>query len=343
MVMAMLYTLLADVIPVAERATAFFHVGAAYLVSQMISAPLAGALMINNPWVPFLVALTIMALCIPTCMCFPETMDLHEPREQETQRQTATAQQTDDSEACNVEDDAAGAELTLTQKFSQKARESIGEVLDFVLLNKRISFLMLSAVFVILGKFVSEMLLQYATKRYGWTWSRATVLLAISGAASLVTLLAVLPFASWFCLSRLGMPAVAKDITLARLSGFVSIVGCLIIALAPNGYVASFGLVWLSLGTGISSLTRSLINALVEEHHVGIANTLFGLMEMCGIIIAGPLVAESLSTGMRWGGAWLGLPFITGAGFFAVATTILYIFRPAVARTSPGQHQPTIG
>lgn len=153
------------------------------------------------------------------------------------------------------------------------------------------------------------------------------MVVTIRNAGSLVTLLVLLPNASWLCLQRLGMAAVAKDLWLARWSGIVQVAGSLLIAAAVNGLFFSFGLAWFALGSGMASLIRSLLNALVEEHHVGTLNSLLGVTETVGVMVAGPLLAKSLSVGLNLGGAWIGLPFVTTALFFAVSTTVLWAFK----------------
>jgi MFS family permease len=313
MIVAMLYTFIADVTPVPERATAFFQLGAVYLASGMISSPLTGVLMLKSPWAALVAAMAIMSSCIPLALAFPETVHLHARQESEGQREAET------------EDDRKPSAAT---RYWAKAKGGMADVSDFILGNRAVFSLILSSIFVVLGKFVQELLLQYTTKRYGWSWSDATFFLTIRHAASLVTLLAVLPAASWFCLHRLGMQGVYKDLWLARVSAALGAVGCLLVAAATNGYLLAFAFVWMSLGAGVSSLTRSLLNALVEEHHVGTLNALISFMEMTGALVAGPLLAESLSVGMEWGGPWIGLPFLVSGGFLGVATAILCLFRP---------------
>ncbi|KAK3362593.1 major facilitator superfamily domain-containing protein [Lasiosphaeria hispida] len=335
LVVAMLYTFIADVTPIADRATAFFRVITVYLIAQMAAGPLAGLMMIRSDWIPLTLSLGVIALCFPAGLALPETLHLHAPRDRGGRREGTPAARTgDDSDADDEEedDDTKRSKLSSTRRLWHKAREGLTEVWAFVVSNKSISFLMLSLIFVVLGKFVQDMLLQYATKRYGWSYSRAAFLLTIRSVASLITLTVILPGASWFCFNRLAMSGVAKDIWLARLSGLVQIVGCLLIAAAANGYVLAGGLIWLSLGTGLSSLVRSLMNALVEEHHVGTVNTLVSFMEMMGVMIGGPLLAKSWSIGAHWGGSWIGLPFITAALFFTTATAILFTFRTPSSR-----------
>ncbi|GAB1311559.1 hypothetical protein MFIFM68171_01769 [Madurella fahalii] len=316
---AMLYTLVADVVAVDERATVFLRLAAVFLAAQMVAGPLAGVMMVRDPWIPLIVALASLILANLAVLAVPETVHVHD-------RKQASSDQ--DGNGLGDGDPQGG-------KLWRKARKGLAEVWEFVFANKNLAVLMLSLVFVILGRFVGELLLQYATDRYGWTWSRASMVLSIHGGGSLVTLLVVLPVARWLCLQRLGISGAAKDLWLARWSGIAHIVGSLIIAAAANGLFFSFGLVWFALGSGISSLVRSLLNALVEERHVGTVNTLVGLMEMVGLAVAGPLLAKSLSVGLNLGGPWIGLPFITAGLFFMISTTILWAFRLPNGRRPP--------
>lgn len=55
------------------------------------------------------------------------------------------------------------------------ATAQVRDIWEFLVTNKRVAFLILPFVFVSLGKYVQELLLQYATKRYGWSWSEVCV------------------------------------------------------------------------------------------------------------------------------------------------------------------------
>ncbi|KAH6854815.1 major facilitator superfamily domain-containing protein [Chaetomium sp. MPI-CAGE-AT-0009] len=316
-VVAMIYTMLADVVPSEERTTIFFQLNAVFLGSQMIAGPLGGAMLIWDAWTPLLVALALLVLTNLMTLAFPETAHVH------------------DRKRPQEEEYGDGDDVSRMTKLWRKASEGVAGVWDFVLGNKSMAFLMFSLVFTLLGRYVGELLLQYSTDRYGWSWSLASMVLTIRNAGSLVTLLALLPAISWFCVRRLGMQDMAKDLWLARWSGVMTLLGSLTIAAAVNGAIFSVGLVWFALGSGMPSLIRSLLNALVEEHHVGTVNSLIGFMEMVGSTIAGPLLAKSLSVGLDLGGAWVGLPFLVAGLLFVISTTILYIFRLPNGMRSP--------
>jgi hypothetical protein len=302
----------------------------------MVASALAGVMMAKSDWLALDISITLLFLGLPLGFAFPETLHLHAPGMQKA-RQERLDRRANLGNASGDEEEEEGvfaSKRSVIQDLRLKARDSLTEVVEFVLGNKSLSLLILSTVFVILGKFVTEMLLQYATKRYGWTWSKATLLLTVRSAASLVTLLGLLPLAGRVCVARFGMSSMSKDLWLARVSGVFGVVGCLIIALAGSGEILCVGLVWLSLGVGLSQLTRSLLNSLIEEHHVGIVNSLLSLMEQGGVMLAGPLLGKSLSMGMELGGPWIGLPFMVAAVFLTAATAIVCLFRlPARARS----------
>jgi hypothetical protein len=305
----MLYTAIADVVVLEERATVFFQITAVFLATQVVAVLLGGVMLIQSPWFPLLVGLAILVIATLTVLAFPETVHVHGGKRAQEEEQV------------DVDGNPA------MRKLWRKAVASLVDVWDFVLSNRSVATLMLSLTFVILGRYVGELLLQYSTARYHWTWTRGSMVLTIRNVGSLVTLLAILPVASRFCLQRLGMSGTVKDLWLARWSGVFQIVGSLIIAAAVNGGLFSVGLVWYALGAGMAALVRSLINALVEEHHVGTVNSLIGFMEMVGMTAAGPLLAKSLDVGLNLGGAWVGLPFIAAGLFFVISTAILWMLK----------------
>jgi MFS transporter, PCFT/HCP family, solute carrier family 46 (folate transporter), member 1 len=87
----------------------------------------------------------------------------------------------------------------------------------------------------------------------------------------------------------------------------------------------------LALGSGIRQLIISLLNSLVEPHHLGMLNGVVGVLNMGGLVIAAELMSETLSTGVKLGGLWIGLPFFIAAAASAISTAVILLYRaPAV-------------
>lgn len=315
----MIYTMLADVVPSDERAVVFFQITSVFLGSQMIAGPIGGALLEWSPWLPLLLSLLAGIISNLLIFAFPETVYVHSRKR---------TWQEEEEEAAR---DGYGNETkTFRSRLAniwQKAGEGALEAYGFIITNQSVAFMLIALTFLVLGRYVSELLLQYATDRYGWSWGKASMVLTVRNGGSLLTLLVVLPAMSWFCIQRLGMDSVSKDLWLARWSGIVYIIGSLIIACAVNGTVFSVGLAWYALGSGMLAMLRALVNAVVEEHHVGILNSLIGFTEVLGMTFAGPALAESLRVGLERGGAWVGLPFFLSAVLFTISTVVVWLFR----------------
>lgn len=137
----------------------------------------------------------------------------------------------------------------------------------------------------------------------------------------------MLPAMSTFFLHTLGMSPLAKDLWLARWSCVLLILADLLIAFSNTPALFAAGLVLLAGGCGLPPLLRSLLNALVEPHHVGTLNTLLAFMDTLGLMTAAPVFSQALRRGIEMGGGWIGLPFVVAACITAVATGILWVYR----------------
>lgn len=137
----------------------------------------------------------------------------------------------------------------------------------------------------------------------------------------------VLPALSTLCLTRLHMSPLSKDLWLSRWSGLALIIADLVTTFSFTPALYTTGLVLLAGGSGLGPLIRGLLNALVEPHHVGIMNTVVGILETAGIMVASPIFSWSFQRGMEMGGAWIGLPFAAGTVITCGATVVVWDYR----------------
>jgi MFS family permease len=299
-----------------------------FIVAEMISGPLVSILIRRSLWLALFTALCLLAVANLVALVFPETLDIQ--RLKDSQDAAAHHVTTPDDSISELE----ASKRTRFQHLWATCKKDVHEVYDFVLNNRRTTFLLLSLVFVVLGKFVLELILQYATARYHWTWDKAAILVTVRSASTLLLLTVILPAISWMCVNSFKMTSVAKDLWLARISGIVQTLGALLVAFSVNGAMLLGSLVVFAGGGGLTSLIRSLANSLVEEHHVGVLNSLVGFLDMVGMMIAGPILAEAMKLGLKWQGLWMGLPFMVSAFLFAISTLIVWTFRIPTRRLS---------
>jgi hypothetical protein len=305
------------------------QVNAWFLAAEMIAGPLASILMRRSPWLALGVSFVTLVFSNLITLVFPETLDIQRMKDSQEAAAHGMAATTDDSTS-----DTESSKLTRLQQVWATGAKELYEIYDFVLKNQRTTFLLLSLVFVVLGKFVLDLILQYATARYGWSWDKAAILVTIRSFSTLLLLGAILPGISWMCVNKFKMTSMGKDLWLARISGIIQILGALLVAFSVNGSMLMGSLVVFAAGGGLSAVVRSLANALVEEHHIGICNSLVGFLDMVGIMVAGPILAKALKVGFEWRGAWMGLPFMVSAFLFTISTVIVWAFRIPKRRLS---------
>lgn len=314
---SMLYTYLADVSHPDELASWLFRFASIFLIGELLATPLSGFLLSFNAWYPLIVGIACFAFSLILILFLPETLVIRQWHDAKSGRTPSTSP------------DRSGerAKKTKWQKAVELMREQADDITKFIWGNKRVVLLIFPLVFMILGKFVQELLLQYATKRYNWTWSRAAYLVTIKSASFLILMIAILPAVSLFCLKVLKMSPMSKDLWLSRWSGVLLIIGALFIAFAASPFLMAIGLIFMSAGSGYASLLRSLLNSLVEPHHVATVNTLIGFIDTVGLMVISPVLSQALRTGVNLGGAWIGLPFMVASLLFIVSTGVVFAFK----------------
>ncbi|CAK7203641.1 hypothetical protein SEUCBS139899_006379 [Sporothrix eucalyptigena] len=327
---AMVFTVLADVTPQAARATCYFRLTAVFLVAELISNPLAGALLLwGGNWLPLVFGFVAIIVSGLILIALPETLHFDTALGKVVPREAA---------AVGPADNTAPAKRGIASawhSFVHLLRTDARATSLFILRNRPLMFLMIPFIFSIVGRFVQSLLLQYATKRYSWSWSQAAFLLTIRSTTNLCLCLVLLPLASAALARNTSLAraagtagsALRKDLWLARVSGSLLVIGAILIAFAVTPALLSVALVVFSLGGGYSSVMRSILNAFVEPHHLAMLNTLLGLLEFSGLMVAAPSLFAALQRGVDLGGVWTGLPFLICAGMCLMSTLVVVVFR----------------
>ncbi|KAH8896378.1 MFS general substrate transporter [Thozetella sp. PMI_491] len=315
-VLTMVYSSLGDIVSAESRSSIFLQLSSLFIISEILSGPLAGVIMMKSIW--GVVFLSFGLLCLATLLgfFFPNTLGYVEARKR---------WQSNDY-AGNADSALDNRTLSSVQGSLRRFWISLGEVWLFLSSNWLLSAVMLSFIFVALSRIVQDMLLQYTTTRYNWKWSKASFLLTIRSVASLLVLMAILPALGEFLTTRLKMSSTRKDIWIARITGLAGIFGSLLIAFAAQIDILILGLIVLAFNNGMPAVIRSLLSGMVEPDHLGALNSVIGVLEMVGLMLAAPSLFQSLRLGFELGGAWIGLPFFCAAGMISVSTAIIWFF-----------------
>lgn len=116
-----------------------------------------------------------------------------------------------------------------------------------------------------------------------------------------------------------------RDLAIARWSAAVTILATLVMGLAPNLVGFIIGLALLALGSGLTSLVRSLMSCYVDPVHRSRLFGTVGMVEILGAVYADPMLAGLFSLGMKLGGAWIGFPY-DGLSVLVTLVTGLLLF-----------------
>ncbi|KAL3467370.1 major facilitator superfamily domain-containing protein [Aspergillus heterothallicus] len=309
---SMVFTSVTDIYPVETRTNKFFIIAASALTAEILANPISAFLMTKSAWLPYFLSLICEFVGLAILLFIPETLPkiLHGDNDAQS-----TADENRD------EDNNIGLFRTVLHSAVTQLRR----IREFIWNDKAV--LAISAAFFAgnVGQQALQLLLQYASKRFGWSMAEASILISLKGIINLALLLLILPTISHL-LSKY-LPPIPKDLLIARTSACLLVLGLTLMALAPHPPLFILGISLLALGWGFYSALRSVASALVSEDHVALLNTAIALVQGVGAVVAGPALAGAFGLGMRMGGGWIGLPYLVSASLVAVAGALTGVVR----------------
>lgn len=150
------------------RTPVLFRFYSVFLVAELVANPLGGFLVSKGAGLTLFIGNVFVLLVIASVYILPETLSVRQWHDRRAGK--APSQRLAPLDGDDVDDEVL--KKSNIRAALDDAREQMIEVWDFLIGNKRIVVLMMPLVFVTLGKYIQEMLLQYATKRFGWSWSK---------------------------------------------------------------------------------------------------------------------------------------------------------------------------
>lgn len=309
---AVVLSMIADTTNEEDRAIAFLRTHVASLCGNLLSPSLAGFVMERaGPWVPPLIGIGLFFLGGIAFFFLPETRARKDPS-QEAHDETGTP-------------------------FSNSMIAQIfGQFLDSlsILTSPSLILLLLTALCSMpVMDSTLQFLNQFVSKRYEIKIAQTGYVQSTYGVASIVMTLFILPWISNLLINP-ATPAryrakdeQYRDLSLARWSYAVLFLGALTLGLSPtlSGFV--LGLILMAVGSGFGSLSKSLMSIYVDPAHRSRLFSLVGMVEVLGSVFSQPLLAGLFSLGLRWHGAWIGLPYLGLAALIALSGSLLLFVR----------------
>ncbi|KAJ3484894.1 hypothetical protein NLG97_g6947 [Lecanicillium saksenae] len=291
----MIYTILADVTTKAQRSTAFLYLSGILTTCGLVANPLT-SLMMNGlgAWFTVYSGFVLMSLSLILVTTLPETRSAAVVKQAEAARNA--------ERVSNASTEGKWWDIRPMLRAAWTQIVVINQTL-FVG-NPRVGTLLLSTVFFTVGKCVMMLMLQYVTKRFGWTWAKAGLIAAVKNVASLVLTVAILPAVSQLLLKS-GMAPLFKDWWIARASALISAVGMLVTGMAPTIPLFIAALVFTECGGGLQPALCSVVTELVDKRHVALVMTVLSISLTVSEMVAGPVMAQTFNAGLYLGGIWV--------------------------------------
>lgn len=303
-----------------ERAVAFLRLHVASLCGDFLSPALSSFMMQRvGPWPPVWVAVAIIVISAVAFLFVPETLKHQPHREDAEERETDTP--------------------NLKSRISHvinRFKDSLS-----ILASPSIILLLLTCLGARPVTATMQFMAQFISKRYSIELAETGYVQSIYGIIQVVQALVLLPWLARFVMKDTtpvrfrAADEHHRDLSLARWSYGILVVGIAALGLASTlpGFI--FGLVIMGLGSGFNSLTRSLMSLYVDPEHRSRLFSLVGMMEVIGSVYAQPMLAGLFTLGMKLGGGWIGLPYyVLSILVAATASLLLFVRVPKEVRDS---------
>ncbi|KAK6396114.1 hypothetical protein LTR65_010224 [Meristemomyces frigidus] len=323
-VSALFYVVLSDITTEADRAAVFLRMGATQLLAGLVIPPISAWLMEINPWVPSLLGTSIMSTCIFVFALVPETLNYKHPfGSPSSSHPPSPTTETAPPPTPNT----SGARNPISAHFTTRWIGTVKDATAFLTLDWRVTALILPFVGHMLIGNATQLLLQYVSKRYEVTFSKATLILTIFNGVRVLLLFVILPYVSTAVMRVFHLSGQTKDLYLARASQVFVLVGWTLVGLAPNIVTMAFSMALASLGQGAYLLLRSFLTSLVPAHHIARVYSIISVVDTIGAMLGGALLAGLFKRGMTLGGGWIGLPFFFLGLMSAAFAVLMFVVR----------------
>jgi len=298
------------------RVTTFFRFMATNLAGTVLAVPLAWYFVKFSLWLPMLLGFGCILSGTLLTLLIPETLDRQ--KEDDPASEPLLDRHNDDNDRAEPAHKALHkTRITLVVQFLYQ--------LKFVFASPLLAILAVTFFANSLGQSVLMLLLQFASNRFAMTISSASLLIPFSAALNFAVLVFILPWINSRPASNDSHDAAARDLTIARASIILLVLGLVGIALSPHIAVLVLAITVYALGAGYSGASRSLVTSFVERDQVGRLYAVLAMLDTAGTVVSGPTLSKIFSWGLALGGLWSGIPFFFAAALFGLVGVVIWV------------------
>ncbi|RGP72284.1 major facilitator superfamily general substrate [Fusarium sporotrichioides] len=323
---AMVFAVIADIVPEDKRSTWLQWVVASVLGAQLVGPVISGKFAHSSIWMPLFLSLSLISvggLILVTLT--PEILKQVQPQEDFT---------------ANIDPYTYGLELDNLNFELPKKASALATVKS--MFSRPLIWLLPGAIMTIpLATTQTEIIIRLMPIQFDWPLHRSILILSLQSLVTLLTLCILLPVITytWTKFSR--SSAHFRYSILARSSSLLFFAGCLCMMMVTDESFVIAGLTIAALGSGLPTLCRAMLVGMVDK---GRAGTLFGMLavgEILGFLIFETSMGALFGVGLR---SWIGMPFClaTAVAFLIALTALLAPMSLLTADDAQPQDFPTL-
>jgi hypothetical protein len=142
------------------------------LIGEIIASPISARLMEHHTWLPIFLGLGSLILANWLVLAIPETFHLRLLKVTDLDQEPSNGSMQDASEHDPLPGNATKGEWW---RWLESRVSRIRIASQFIWDNKYVMLLLFTFLITTLGRFLQELLMQYATKRFNWSWSKVSL------------------------------------------------------------------------------------------------------------------------------------------------------------------------
>lgn len=217
----------------------------------------------------------------------------------------------------------AGSEEYEDDRRAGGGREATGESRVWKHAARTLGFVFRSrALAVLVGTYFTadfareslSLIVRYVSARFDMPVAKASYILSFRATGTLIATTVLLPVLDALLARRYKTSLTKRDMSLAKSSILLVILGYAILVLSP-GIIGIFaGVGFYTLGSGFQVAIKSLLSSMVDKTMLGTTFITLSLMDTVGALFAGPIDALVMKWALRTEGVWKSLPLMFALG-----------------------------
>ncbi|KAF2124973.1 MFS general substrate transporter [Dothidotthia symphoricarpi CBS 119687] len=330
---SILYASIMDSVP-PERRTLFLYLRASMSHLASLSAPLLASWLMRRS-LPLLFGLVFLLwiLTFISMSLFRETLRIkHDTGTSALSTQSPGTSELEERTSCDISHEPADSEYLASipkpgertsgepffrwrifRTMSRFIRETCS---GFMTRNLTVCF----AIFVLKRlAFTSEnFVFQYASKMLHWKLEKTAWIQFTQSLAAILITAVFLPGVNAYLHRQRKIRPIVIDISVARASMLIAVLGCLLLWRARNPATMISGVFVLGLAEGLEPTVQGLAVALVDPSVTGRLFTFIAALDMAATLFSGPIMGSIFSASQNIGSSWHGLVYLVAAILFTV-------------------------